>query len=85
MYQRQDLALELARQGMPFRDAYRQAADPERWQQGDPATSLQARTSPGGHADLRLEVIRERWQACNLETAPLPIDIDDISETAALD
>ncbi|PZO65075.1 MAG: argininosuccinate lyase [Pseudoxanthomonas suwonensis] len=80
-----DLALELARQGMPFREAYRQAADPERWQPGDPATSLQARTSPGGHADLRLEVIRERWQACNLETAPLPIDIDDISETDALD
>ena len=32
-----DLAVDLARQGVPFREAYRQAADPARWTQGDPA------------------------------------------------
>ena len=30
-----DLAIDLARDGVPFRDAYRQAADPARWTQGD--------------------------------------------------
>lgn len=55
-----DLAVDLAVQGMPFRDAYRQAADPARWAQGDPAASLTARTSPGGAADLMLEELRER-------------------------
>ncbi|MBC7989403.1 MAG: argininosuccinate lyase, partial [Luteimonas sp.] len=35
-----DLAVDLARQGVPFRDAYRQAADPARWTQGDPEASL---------------------------------------------
>src|SRR5690606_41235459 len=47
-----DLAIDLARQGTPFRDAYRQAADPARWAEGDPAASLAARTSPGAAADL---------------------------------
>lgn len=55
-----DLAIDLARQGMPFRDAYRQAADPAHWSEGDPAASLAARASPGGAADLRLEQLRER-------------------------
>ncbi|GAB3385497.1 argininosuccinate lyase [Lysobacter fragariae] len=55
-----DLAVDLAREGMPFRDAYRQAADPTRWEQGDPQRSLEARVSPGGAADLRLEVLRDR-------------------------
>src|SRR4249919_3731196 len=31
-----DLAVKLASQGMPFREAYRQAADPTRWAEGDP-------------------------------------------------
>ncbi|MCA1714128.1 MAG: argininosuccinate lyase, partial [Gammaproteobacteria bacterium] len=55
-----DLAIDLARQGMPFRDAYRQAADPARWSEGDPAASLAARASPGGAADLRLELLYRR-------------------------
>jgi argininosuccinate lyase len=58
-----DLAVDLARQGMPFRDAYKQAADPARWAVGDPQASLAARVSPGAAADLRLEVLRARWQA----------------------
>jgi argininosuccinate lyase len=55
-----DLAVDLARQGTPFREGYRQAADPARWQAGDPAASLAARTSPGAAADLRLDHLRQR-------------------------
>jgi argininosuccinate lyase len=55
-----DLAVDMARQGMPFRDAYRQAADPARWAGGDPAASLAARVSPGAAGDLRLDVLGER-------------------------
>lgn len=58
-----DLAMDLARDGVPFRDAYRQAADPERWAQGDPEASLAARVSPGAAADLRLDVLRTRLAA----------------------
>lgn len=55
-----DLAVDLAKQGVPFRDAYRQAADPARWAEGDPAASLAARTSPGAAGDLRLDELRAR-------------------------
>ena len=55
-----DLAVDLARQGMPFRDAYREAANPARWAEGDPQVSLQARVSPGAAANLRLDVLRAR-------------------------
>jgi len=55
-----DLALDLAREGMPFREAYRQAADPAGWSRGEPEASLSARTSPGAAADLRLDALRER-------------------------
>lgn len=55
-----DLAMDLARQGIPFRDAYRQAADASRWESGDAATSLAARVSPGAAGDLRLDMLRER-------------------------
>jgi argininosuccinate lyase len=58
-----DLAVDLARQGLPFRDAYRQAADPARWAEGDPAASLAARVSPGAAGDLRLDVLRQRLAA----------------------
>ncbi len=58
-----DLAVDLARQGLPFRDAYQQAADPARWAQGDPEASLKARVSPGASADLRLDVLRQRLDA----------------------
>ena len=57
-----DLAIDLARDGIPFRDAYRQAADPARWG-GDPQSSLAARTSPGAAADLRLELLHQRLDA----------------------
>ena len=55
-----DLAIDLAKQGTPFREAYRQAADPARWADGDPEASLAARVSPGAPADLRLELLRQR-------------------------
>ncbi|MGN6152402.1 MAG: argininosuccinate lyase [Lysobacteraceae bacterium] len=58
-----DLAVDLARQGVPFRDAYRQAADPVRWSAGDPDASLAARTSPGAAAALRLDVLKARLSA----------------------
>ncbi len=58
-----DLAVDLARQGVPFRDAYRQAADPARWTQGDPTASLAARTSPGAAGDARLDILRQRLLA----------------------
>ncbi len=55
-----DLAVDLAKQGMPFRDAYREAADPARWAVGDAIASLAARVSPGAAGDLRLNVLRDR-------------------------
>jgi len=58
-----DLAVDLARQGVPFRDAYRQAADPACWGQGDPEASLAARSSPGGAGDMRLGELRSRLDA----------------------
>ncbi len=58
-----DVAIDLARQGMPFREAYSQAADPASWGQGDPEASLAARVSPGGAADLRLDVLWNRLGA----------------------
>ncbi|MFA5683481.1 MAG: argininosuccinate lyase [Lysobacteraceae bacterium] len=58
-----DLAVDLARQGVPFREAYRQAADPARWSQGDPEASLAARVSPGAAAALCLDELRTRWAA----------------------
>ena len=58
-----DLAVELARDGMPFRDAYREAADPARWAERDPQASLEARVSPGAAADLRLDLLGQRLAA----------------------
>ncbi|MGY0798934.1 argininosuccinate lyase [Lysobacter sp. A286] len=57
-----DLAVELARDGVPFRNAYQQAADPTRWVHGDPDASLAARVSPGAAGDLRLQLLQERLQ-----------------------
>jgi argininosuccinate lyase len=45
---------------LPFREAYRLAADPARWAEGDPEASLQARVSPGAAAELRLDALRAR-------------------------
>jgi argininosuccinate lyase len=58
-----DLAVELARDGLPFREAYVQAADPARWAQRDPQASIEARVSPGASGRLRLEVLRARLTA----------------------
>ena len=58
-----DLAVDLARQGVPFRDAYKQAADSARWAEGDPEASLAARVSPGAAVDLRLDALRARLRS----------------------
>ena len=59
-----DRAIELARDGTPFREAYRAAVDyPLPSCGADPEASLAARTSPGGAADLRLDVFRARLDA----------------------
>jgi argininosuccinate lyase len=57
-----DVAIEQAAAGVPFRDAYRAAAAAanEAGQGRTPEQSLAARTSPGAHADLRLDVLRAR-------------------------
>ncbi len=56
-----DRAIELARSGLPFREAYRLAADDPLPQAGaDPRATLQARVSPGGAAALGLETLRAR-------------------------
>jgi len=55
-----DLAVDMARAGLPFREAYRQASDPARWAEGDPEASLAARVSPGSGANLLLDSLRQR-------------------------
>jgi argininosuccinate lyase len=67
-----DLAIDLAREGMPFRDAYRQAADPARWSAGDPEASLAARVSAGAAGDLRLETLRTRCERIDANGAVAP-------------
>lgn len=58
-----DRAIELAQQGVPFRDAYRQAAaHPLPAAGADPEASLAARVSPGACADLRLDELAARLQ-----------------------
>ncbi len=57
-----DVAIEAAVAGVPFRDAYRAAADSvsEAGQGRTPESSLAARVSPGSGADLRLDDLRDR-------------------------
>jgi argininosuccinate lyase len=57
-----DVAIEQALSGVPFREAYRRAADSaETLGTGrTPETSAAARISPGGAGDLRLDVLRAR-------------------------
>jgi argininosuccinate lyase len=57
-----DVAIEQAAAGVPFRDAYcaAAAAANEAGQGRTPEQSLAARTSPGAHADLRLDTLRAR-------------------------
>jgi argininosuccinate lyase len=58
-----DLAVDLARKGLPFREAYRRAADPAAWEEGDPAASLAARMSPGAAGDPRFDELERRLAA----------------------
>ncbi|MGD9582186.1 MAG: argininosuccinate lyase [Lysobacterales bacterium] len=59
-----DRAIELARAGVPFREAYRQAAEQPLPAAGaDPAASLTARVSPGAAADLCLDRLAARLAA----------------------
>ncbi|MGH8182889.1 MAG: argininosuccinate lyase [Rhodanobacteraceae bacterium] len=57
-----DVAIEQAAAGVPFRDAYRAAAEAAgaTGQGRTPEQSLAARTSPGAHADMRLGELRAR-------------------------
>ncbi|HJU26772.1 MAG TPA: lyase family protein, partial [Rhodanobacteraceae bacterium] len=57
-----DVAVEQAARGVPFRDAYRAAAETAQsaGQGRTPEQSLAARSSPGAHADLRLDVLSSR-------------------------
>jgi argininosuccinate lyase len=58
-----DRAVELAQQGVPFRDAYRKvAAEIGQLGAGDPAASLAARTSPGGPGALQLDALQARLE-----------------------
>ncbi len=57
-----DAAIEAAIAGVPFRDAYRAAAESasEAGQGRTPESSLAARVSPGSGSDLRLDELRTR-------------------------
>jgi argininosuccinate lyase len=59
-----DVAIEQAVAGVPFRDAYRHAAEAvkDAGQGRTPEASLAARTSPGAAADLRLDLLRARLE-----------------------
>lgn len=58
-----DLAVDFARDGVPFRAAYQQAADPANWQERTPSESLSSRTSEGSGVNLGLEKLKQRLAA----------------------
>ncbi len=60
-----DVAIEQAVAGVPFREAYRKAADSatSAGEGRTPDSSLAARVSPGAAADLRLDELRARLDA----------------------
>lgn len=59
-----DRAVELALEGVPFRDAYRRVAEEiAKLGEGDADRSLRERTSPGACGDLRLSELRERLRS----------------------
>jgi argininosuccinate lyase len=62
-----DVAIEAAVAGVPFRDAYRSAADSasEAGQGRTPESSLAARKSPGSGSDLHLDALRDRLEELN--------------------
>lgn len=55
-----DLALEMSMQGIPFREAYKQAANPELWENRDAVDSLKVRVSEGSGVNLGLNKLRLR-------------------------
>jgi argininosuccinate lyase len=55
-----DIALEFAKQGLPFREAYQRAADSALWQNRTPTDSLVARVSEGSGVNLGLEKLKQR-------------------------
>ncbi len=61
-----DVAIEQAAAGVPFREAYRAAAAAaaDAGAGRTPEASLAARVSPGAGADLRLDELRARLDAC---------------------
>ncbi len=68
-----DVAIEAAVAGIPFRDAYRAAADTasEAGQGRTPESSLAARVSPGASGDLRLDILVERLAHARQALPPL--------------
>jgi argininosuccinate lyase len=60
-----DVAVEAAARGVPFREAYRHAAEGagNAGEGRTPEASLAARVSPGASGDLRLDVLRARLDA----------------------
>lgn len=59
-----DRAVELAVEGLPFREAYRRTAQElEQLKGRAPEESVAARTSPGACADLRLDTLLARFEA----------------------
>lgn len=59
-----DLAMELASQGVPFRDAYREALEKsEELARRQPEDSLARRVSPGAPGNLCLDELRHRLEA----------------------
>lgn len=56
-----DIAMEFAQNGVPFRDAYVQAANPELWENTrSPEDSLKARISLGSEVNPCLDILRMR-------------------------
>lgn len=55
-----DLALELSMQGIPFREAYKQAANSELWENREATDSLNVRVSEGSGVNLGLNKLRLR-------------------------
>lgn len=59
-----DRAVELATDGVPFRDAYKQvASELDQLSDRSPEDSLKARTSPGAPGNLQLEALQARLDA----------------------
>ncbi|PPT78897.1 argininosuccinate lyase [Xanthomonas arboricola pv. populi] len=60
-----DVAVEAAVAGVPFREAYKAAAESAdtAGKGRTPEGSLAARVSPGAAADLQLDLLRARWEA----------------------